>query len=119
MLAAHFSRVSHIGYQSREGLPKWVRAAGVGRGRVGEGRWRRRGPLRPSHTIPYPILPPPPPFASPYTCPVFETGAVAGGAAGPPLSVTANGEEELPGNMAAAAAPGRAAVFAGPFILLE
>lgn len=36
-----------------------------------------------------------------------------------PLSVTANGEEELPGNMAAAAAPGRAAVFAGPFILLE
>lgn len=48
---------------------------------------------RTSSTLPhhYLHLPPPPPFASPYTCSVFETGAVAGGAAGALLSVTANG----------------------------
>lgn len=95
------------------GQGRW---GGAGEGRGGGGGEDLFDPPTPS---PYPIHPPPPPFASPYTCPVFETGAVAGGAAGPPLSVTANGVEELPRNMAAAAAPGRADVFAGPFILLE
>lgn len=61
------------------------------------------------------LFDPPPTFLSP--CSVFETGAVAGGTAVALLSVTANGEKELPGNMAAV--PGRANVFTVPFILLE
>lgn len=80
---------------------------------MGQGRWGEAEEGRPSTT---PL--PPPTFASPYTCSAFETGAVAGGAAVALLSVTANGQKELPGNMAAAA-PGRADVCAVPFIFLE
>lgn len=56
---------------------------------MGQGRWGEAEEWR-SSTIPLP----PPTFASPYVCSVFETGAVAGGAAAAPLSVTANGEKD-------------------------